>query len=736
MKWWLVFLMFIPGFILPVKSQDKKADSLLNVLKRARQDTAKVNTCYALSIHYAATDPDTAVFYAKKGLALSLALGNRNSAGNGYLAIGSARANQGEYDQAQVSFNKALVEYNLALKSIGKDINAKQLVLKQQAKTYNNLGVLFDSQGNYPEALKNYNVSLKIRFQIHDATGIGDSYNNIGNVYMSQGNYAAALRYCTASLNIREAVKDLKAIGNSYHNIGNIYLYQLNYSEALKNYQEALKIRKAAGNKKGTGRSYNSIGLIYYSRGDYYKALENYLEAFKIFTEINDDEGLSKTYGYIGDVHEKQENYNAALKNYTSALEIAENAGDYQGVALAHLNIGVTYDNQGRRVEALKNVNRSLEISEEMGDKQNTTFCNNYLGVIYTRLGNYNLASGHFNKSLAMAREIGSLMDLRDIYRNLVTLDSARNDYKKALTDHKQFVIYRDSLSNEENTKKIVQMQLQYEYDKKAVAALAEQKRRDENQLQELRKQKLLRNSFLIGFIIVLSFAGIVYNQRNRIRSGKKRSDELLLNILPSEVAEELKTNGSAAAKQFENVTVMFTDFKDFTRISEMLSPAELVEEINICYRAFDQIMEKYTIEKIKTIGDSYMAAGGLPVENKTNASDVVNAAIEICNFMRMHSDSRKESGKDVFDIRIGIHTGPVVAGIVGIKKFAYDIWGDTVNIASRMESSGEAGKINISAATFQFVKDKFHCIHRGKIVAKNKGEIDMYFVEQGIKNV
>jgi len=217
------------------------------------------------------------------------------------------------------------------------------------------------------------------------------------------------------------------------------------------------------------------------------------------------------------------------------------------------------------------------------------------------------------------------------------------------------------------------------------------------------------------------------------VEKEKKRSDDLLLNILPEEVAEELKAKGSADAKQFAEVTVMFTDFKGFTQITEKLTPAELVAEIHTCFKAFDHIIEKFNIEKIKTIGDAYMCAGGLPATNTTNAIDIVNAAMEIKQFMQQHLQLRKKENKEPFEIRIGVHTGPVVAGIVGVKKFAYDIWGDTVNIASRMESSGEAGKINISGSTYEIVKDKFTCVHRGKIQAKNKGEIDMYFVERKV---
>ncbi len=208
------------------------------------------------------------------------------------------------------------------------------------------------------------------------------------------------------------------------------------------------------------------------------------------------------------------------------------------------------------------------------------------------------------------------------------------------------------------------------------------------------------------------------------------RSEALLLNILPKQIAEELKAKGNVEAKQFESVTVMFTDFKNFTLISEKLTPAAIVAEIDTLFKAFDNIIGKHNVEKIKTIGDAYMCAGGLPVANSTHAIDVVNAAMDIQQFMQRHLQKRKSEGQDPFEIRIGVHTGPVVAGVVGDKKFAYDIWGDAVNIASRMESSGEAGKVNISCATYELVRNKFNCVSRGKIQAKNKGEIEMFFVE------
>lgn len=231
-----------------------------------------------------------------------------------------------------------------------------------------------------------------------------------------------------------------------------------------------------------------------------------------------------------------------------------------------------------------------------------------------------------------------------------------------------------------------------------------------------------------------LSSARREINQRTKeLQVEKQKSDELLLNILPTETAEELKRTGEAKAKYYDSVTVIFTDFKDFTAISEKMSANELVTELHHCFSTFDNIIRKYNIEKIKTIGDSYMCVAGLPAKNTTHPFDAVNAALEIIECMHTYNKEREAIGGSGFDVRIGIHTGPVVAGIVGVNKFAYDIWGSTVNTASRMENAGEANKINISSSLYSIIKDQFECTLRGKISVKGLGEIPMYFLD-GIK--
>lgn len=220
-----------------------------------------------------------------------------------------------------------------------------------------------------------------------------------------------------------------------------------------------------------------------------------------------------------------------------------------------------------------------------------------------------------------------------------------------------------------------------------------------------------------------------VINQKELLQLEKDKTEELLLNVLPAETAEELKVKGKATARQYRMTSIMFTDFKSFTKIAEKIKPEELVTELDNYFKNFDEIIQKYDIEKIKTIGDAYMCAGGIPIRNKSNPIDIVLAGLEIQRFMHTYNKEKEENGKKGWGLRIGIHTGSVIAGVVGIKRFAYDIWGDSVNIASRIEASGNIDKVNISGSTYELVKEFFTCEYRGEVRAKNKGHIDMYYV-------
>lgn len=253
--------------------------------------------------------------------------------------------------------------------------------------------------------------------------------------------------------------------------------------------------------------------------------------------------------------------------------------------------------------------------------------------------------------------------------------------------------------------------------------------------LEQKRKNQRIVFWSTIGVLFLTSLLAFGLFKRHKyvkatnkiIAEEKQRSDKLLLNILPEETAQELKDKGRVEAKRYPSVTVLFSDFKGFTSYAENLSPEKLVQTIDYYFSQFDVIMEKYKLEKIKTIGDAYMAVGGLSLDNANQAKEMILAAQEMIAFVAKAKDDTITDA--TFDIRIGINTGAVVAGVVGTKKFAYDIWGDTVNIASRMETNSEPGRINISEDTYHLVKEHFNFEFRGKLAVKNRGELNMYFV-------
>ncbi len=264
-------------------------------------------------------------------------------------------------------------------------------------------------------------------------------------------------------------------------------------------------------------------------------------------------------------------------------------------------------------------------------------------------------------------------------------------------------------------------------------------------------KEQTNRFYMAVGAGVALLLLALTFLSRLRVkqRAAKKlaaantalaeaneKADGLLTNILPRDIAEELKTTGKAKARRFPEATVLFCDFVNFTKTAEQLGATALVQELDACFKAFDRIIDEYDgVEKIKTIGDAYMVASGL-TDRKTMPNDIVRVALRMQEFLTEEAEKRQTLGLPFFTGRIGLHTGPVVAGVVGARKFAYDIWGDTVNVASRIESKSQAGKVNVSETTYNLIRYNFNCQYRGKVDAKNKGLIDMYFVEEEISSV
>jgi len=454
---------------------------------------------------------------------------------------------------------------------------------------------------------------------------------------------------------------------------------------------------------------------------------------------------------------------------------------DYIQDLLDIIFVNATDENRtSKKDEIIALGNQSLEISEKLEYTKGTIKSYNYLANIYNFYNVHNLFLKYKIKYAQSKKQLAEIQEqeIADIKKAQAAKEAEIADLE--LDKEKNATVIAQKKAELEKTANTLNQTMQkVKIKDDLIATTSDQLKEKDNLIVEsmdsLLRQSLLNDSLkatneamaqamaqakkiaeltlnaeksknwiyalvgIIAAIVAVSFALLLLGMnRTRLKLAEKnkqiaiekeRSEELLLNILPAEMAMELKQNGFAKAQSFEQVTVFFSDFKDFTKISEQLSPADLVSEIDVCFQAFDRIIEKYNIEKIKTVGDAYICVSGISKKMPHSPEQVVLAALDIQKFIDDRVKKLQKEKKLFFEVRIGIHTGPIVAGVVGLKKFAYDIWGDTVNTAARMEQHSLTGQINVSAETFELVKDKFTFTYRGKIEAKNKGEIDMYFV-------
>jgi len=511
------------------------------------------------------------------------------------------------------------------------------------------------------------------------------------------------------------------------------------YPKALEFAQKALKLSEKLKNKELISDCYSVIGQIYERQENNQQAAAYHLKGLKLNRNIGDSVRIATSLSLLGNIYGATKQTDKALKSYRESLSYINEKLNPEQVGVAYGNIGYVYYEEGSRVKlgnpekAKRYFDQSLEASmkakqlfEDLNNRRFSIIAELNIGLVYNELKDFGTAKKWCLSAFTTAEELKIPPLIRDACDCMYKSTKGSGNMPEAL---KYFEIYKemnDSIQNIDNERSMVEKELNFKYEKEQLGDSLEYAQKEIIADSQIQKQRigLISTGGILLLIIVLMVVVV---------KGKKRSEELLLNILPFETAQELKKKGYAETKNFESATVLFTDFKGFTTISELLSPKELITEIDTCFKGIDRIMEKYQIEKIKTIGDAYMAAGGLPNKNTSHPIDVVMAAEEILLLIDGLKQERIEKNLPYFDIRIGIHTGPVIAGIVGIKKFSYDIWGDTVNIASRMESSGEINKINISGATYELIKEHYHCTYRGKIEAKNKGKIDMYFVDKKI---
>ena len=512
-------------------------------------------------------------------------------------------------------------------------------------------------------------------------------YSQKGNKLNITGDFRKALDANFKSANAAIKAEYLKGEGLSYTRIADAYSNMKNSKYAELYYKKSIQILRKSSDSTSLALALLNAGDEYSRSSKFNLALEHFNEAGSIFRKEKYRIGVAYTTGNMGVIYAKQGIDDLAIKKLKEAIALLEELKDYYGISDYLSTMADIYHSRNDSKTALVFSKRSLELAQKMGLKEQASKSSLLLSELYQKSGNI----------------------------------------PESFYYYKNYIIYRDSIDNLKAVDKTADLRANFEISKKQVEV--------DLMNQQKKNQRIVTISSIVSLILVFIIAVGLFRRYLFIKKTniiieeeKNRSDNLLMNILPEETAFELKQNGKVIAKRFDMVSVLFTDFVGFTEFSEKLDPEKLVESIDYYFSKFDEIIEKYDLEKIKTSGDSYMCAGGLPFETADHAHKMIHAAQEILDFVNQ-SFGDTAHNKTRFEIRIGINTGTVVAGVVGTKKFAYDIWGDTVNIASRMETNSLPGKINISENTYQLIKESFDCEYRGEVEVKNRGIMKMYFV-------
>jgi len=584
-----------------------------------------------------------------------------------------------------------------------------------------------------------------------------DARNQIGYVQIVLENSEAASEAFQQSYAEAVPLGYNKGAAFSQNGYGLLWASVDDYTKALENFDKADELFGMAGYNLGTAFTMNNRGTVYEALGNYKLALEQYLEALRIYDENDKQEEIAVTYNNIGSANAQMGNMESALEYYSLSFDISEAEGRFVQMAYALNNIGTLYAGLEYSEEALAMFSRSYDLAtqggdtalgatalfnmasvhekndnfdqafenyglaftgyEVLGDQEGIISVFNNVGTLFAKMGDFESAVREHNNALEMSKNISYREGLQSSLKNLSQDYQALGRYQEANRYLTLYTELREILRSEDVAEKFADAQTIYETEKKD-AQIEEQQ--TELTLQSLRIQLM---TVIIG--IIVAFLLVVVLLSIKIFQERQKSEKLLLNILPKKVADTLKKYGKTEPESFPEVTMYFSDIVSFTKASNSLDPKYLIEELNDIFTTFDNIMEKHHCERIKTIGDAYMGVCGLPAPNENHAENIAKASVEIVAALH----KRNETSEQTWRIRVGIHSGKVTGGVVGIKKYIYDVFGDTVNTASRMESNSEPMRINVSDSTYEILKGKFNFEKREAVEVKGKGVFQMYFL-------
>lgn len=543
---------------------------------------------------------------------------------------------------------------------------------------------------------------------------------------INHSNADRALYFSQQLIEAARAVDSVEYLFQGYLEQGNAYRLKSDLSKAMESYYEGARIVDNEQYRHRLGAAYVAIADVFAIMGNYPNAMSYHQKAIQILREAKDSVNIASALLNAGDALITLNHLDTALLYTREAAVIFQNINSSLGQAYSLGNLGMIYAKLGDNLHAAENMNEAILLLEELQEYYPIAVYLNYIADIYFSQGDEGSALKYANRSLELAVRHGLKEQISSAYLKLAHIYEQSGKLRESYAYYKNHIAFKDSVRDITAVQQMANLRTDFEISKKQIEVdLANQQKRNQ-QIIAIGTGIAL---FLIGLMSIGLYRRYRYikNTNQIIEEERNRSETLLLNILPKETAQELKQQGKVQAKKFSSVTVLFADFKGFTKYAENLTPEQLVEAVDYYFSKFDAIIEQYGLEKIKTIGDAYMCAGGLPFPSEDHALKVVQAAQAMAAFVAATRESAEVTHS--FEVRIGIHTGPVVAGVVGTKKFAYDIWGDTVNIAARMESGSEPGKVNISESTYLLVKESILCTYRGEIDVKNKGNLKMYFV-------
>jgi len=612
MKKHFLFLIFLFG-VSPLFSQNK-TDSLFKELHKWQNktgiaaDTNLYNVYYQLGETFQNINPDTAIYYLDKSIAYAKKQQDELKEGESIRQKGWCYFLKSCYNISLKNYDQSLILTKKNLNSLDKKNKAKKL----QADILGNIGVVYKEQGNYTKSLDYYFKSLEINKEIDNKQGQAANTTNIGTLCYSQGDYNKALNYYNKALKINEEIDDKRGRAINLSNIGNVYQEQGNYAKSLDYYFKALKVNEKIENKLGEAANLGNIGIIYDNQSNYTKALDYYFKALKISEKIGNKQSQSINLSNIGIVYTNQGNYTKALYYYFKALKIKEETGNKQGQEANLGNIGNLYKDQGDYTKALDYYFKALKINKETGDKQSQANNLGNMGDLYIKQKKYKEAEQHLKQAIQIGEGLHIIYSLEFFYSSQSELYTKTGRYKEALESYKKSIACGDSVMSEENQKALVQKEMQFEFDKKESLTKAEQEKKDILAKEELEKQKMQRNGFIGGFVLMIALTLVVFkNYRNKQKANEiitqqKQAVEQQKEVADSQriIAEEQR---SIAEEQKHIIEEKHKEITDSINYAERIQRSLLANKKMLD----DHLKEYFIFFKPKDVvsGDFYWSA-------------------------------------------------------------------------------------------------------------------------------